>query len=56
MPLSPAQRQHLEEWLRSKAIVRCPACGGARWRFAEAVYLRALLEEGKRTSPRTRGW
>ena len=32
--------------MRSKAIVQCPACGAARWRFAEALYLGALLEEG----------
>ena len=32
--------------MRSKAIVQCPACGAARWRFAEAVYLSALVEEG----------
>jgi predicted nucleic-acid-binding Zn-ribbon protein len=44
MPLSPAQRQHLEEWMRSKEIVRCPACGQERWRFADAAYVRALLE------------
>jgi predicted RNA-binding Zn-ribbon protein involved in translation (DUF1610 family) len=47
MPLNPPQRRTLEEWMRSKAIVQCPACGGeARWRFAEAVYLKTLLEEG----------
>ena len=46
MPLSPPQRRILEDWMRSKAVVRCPACGDARWRFAEAVYLGALLEEG----------
>jgi predicted RNA-binding Zn-ribbon protein involved in translation (DUF1610 family) len=46
MPLSSAQRQVLEEWMRSKAIVSCPACGEGRWRFAEAAYVRALLEEG----------
>ncbi len=47
MPLSPAQRQVLQEWMHSKGIVRCPACGQSRWRFAEAAYLRALLEEGE---------
>jgi hypothetical protein len=47
MPLSPAQRRHLEEWMRSKAIVRCPACGQDQWRFADAAYVRALLEEGE---------
>jgi hypothetical protein len=46
MPLSPPQRRILEDWMRSKAIVRCPAYGAARWRFAQAVYLGALLEEG----------
>ena len=24
----------------------CPLCGQDRWRFAEATYVRALLEEG----------
>jgi hypothetical protein len=33
--------------MRSKAIVMCPACGQDKWRFAEAAYLRALLEEGQ---------
>ncbi len=48
MPLSPAQLQVLEAWVRSKDIVRCPACGHQDgWRFDEAVYLRALLEEGE---------
>ena len=48
MPLGPAQRQHLEDWTRSKGIVRCPACGQqGRWRFDEAAYIRALLEEGE---------
>ena len=47
MPLNAPQRRTLEEWMRSKAIVQCPACGAAaRWRFAEAVYLGTLLEEG----------
>jgi predicted nucleic-acid-binding Zn-ribbon protein len=32
--------------MRSKAIVQCPGCGDNSWRFAEASYLRALLEEG----------
>jgi predicted RNA-binding Zn-ribbon protein involved in translation (DUF1610 family) len=33
--------------MRTKAIVRCPACGQeSRWRFAAAAYVRALLEEG----------
>jgi predicted nucleic-acid-binding Zn-ribbon protein len=47
MPLSKPQQRVLEDWMRSKAIVRCPACGDARWRFAQAGYLRALLEEGE---------
>jgi hypothetical protein len=47
MPLSPAQQHVLEEWMRSKAIVGCPACGENRWRFADASYIRALLEEGE---------
>lgn len=46
MTLNPEQRRRLEEWMRSKAIVQCPACGDDSWRFAEAVYIRALLEEG----------
>ncbi len=44
MALNPAQQRILEDWMRSKAIVQCPACGDARWRFAEAGYVRALLE------------
>ena len=32
--------------MRSKAIVMCPCCGQDRWRFAEAAYVKALLEEG----------
>jgi predicted nucleic-acid-binding Zn-ribbon protein len=47
VPLSPTQRQVLERWMHSKAIVHCPACGEDRWRFAEAAYLRALLEAGE---------
>ena len=47
MPLSDTQRQHLEKWMRSKAIIQCPACGDAQWRFAEASYVRALLEQGE---------
>jgi rubredoxin len=47
VPLSPAQRQHLVEWMRSKEIVRCPTCGQDKWRFADAAYVRALLEEGE---------
>jgi hypothetical protein len=47
VPLNPAQRRVLEEWMRSKAIVMCPACGQEKWRLAEAAYVRALLEEGQ---------
>jgi hypothetical protein len=47
MPLSPAQQQILEEWMNSKAIVQCLACGENRWGFAKASYVRALLEEGE---------
>ncbi len=47
MPLSPTQHQVLERWMRSKAIVQCPACGEDRWGFAEAAYVRALLEAGE---------
>ena len=47
MALSDVQRQHLEKWMRSKAIIQCPACGDAQWQFAEASYLRALLEQGE---------
>ncbi len=55
MPLNPPQRRALEEWMRSKAIVQCPACGHDRWRFAQATYLRALLEEGDRNLTEDRG-
>ena len=44
MPLNAPQRRTLEDWMRSKAIVQCPACGDSSWRFAEASYVRALLE------------
>ncbi len=33
--------------MRSKAVLLCPACGDDRWRFAEASYVRALLEAGE---------
>ena len=46
MPLNQDQRRILEGWMRSKAIVQCSACGDNNWKFAEASYLRALLEEG----------
>ncbi len=47
MPLSETQQQRLENWMRSKAIIQCPACGDARWQFVEAAYIRALLEQGE---------
>lgn len=48
MSLNAAQRRVLEEWMRSKAIVTCPACGQQdKWRLADAAYVRALLEEGQ---------
>jgi predicted nucleic-acid-binding Zn-ribbon protein len=47
MPLNPEQSQILEKWMHSKAIVQCPACGDNSWRFADASYVRALLEEGE---------
>jgi rubredoxin len=47
MPLSEPQQQFLEKWMRSKAIVQCPLCGDTKWQFAQAAYLRALLEEGE---------
>ena len=47
MPLSEPQQQHLENWMRSKAIVQCPACGDAQWQFSQASYVRALLEQGE---------
>jgi hypothetical protein len=47
MPLSKPQRQALENWMHSKAIVQCRTWGDAWWRFAYASYLRALLEQGE---------
>jgi hypothetical protein len=47
VPLNAAQQRVLEEWMRSKAIVTCPACGQEKWRLADAAYVRALLEEGQ---------
>jgi predicted RNA-binding Zn-ribbon protein involved in translation (DUF1610 family) len=47
MPLNEQQGQTLKDWMRSKAIVQCPACGDNRGHFAEAAYLRALLEAGE---------
>lgn len=47
MPLSQSQRRVLEDWMRAKAIVTCPCCGYDKgWRFTDAAYVRALLEEG----------
>ena len=46
MPLSEPQQQRLENWMHSKAVVQCPACGDSKWRLAEAAYLRALLDAG----------
>ncbi len=47
MPLSPEQRPILEGWMRSKGIVQCAACGDTQWQFAQASYVRALLETGE---------
>jgi predicted nucleic-acid-binding Zn-ribbon protein len=47
MPLSEPQQQTLKDWIRSKAVVQCPACGDSKWRFADAAYVRALLEPGE---------
>ena len=44
MPLNPSQQQTLGDWMRSKGIMQCPACGEDKWQFAEAAYIRALLE------------
>jgi predicted RNA-binding Zn-ribbon protein involved in translation (DUF1610 family) len=56
MPLSSGQRQVLERWMRSKAIIQCPACGDDDgWRFAEAVYVRALLEADEQDLTEGRG-
>ncbi len=47
MPLSDRQLEILENWMRSKEIARCPACGGVdTWRFSEAAYVGALVEAG----------
>ncbi len=56
MPLNPSQRRTLEDWMRSKAIIQCPACGETGWRFAEASYLRALLEMNETNLTEDRGW
>lgn len=55
MTLSAPQQQILENWMRSKAIVQCPTCGDAQWQFAQAAYVRALLEQGESECPRRRG-
>ena len=55
MPLSEPQRQHLQNWMRSKAIVQCPACGDVQWQFSEASYVRALLEQGEADLAEDRG-
>jgi len=55
MPLSEPQRQHLQNWMRSKAIVQCPACGAEQWQFARASYVRALLEQGEADLAEDRG-
>ena len=56
MALSVAQQQVLERWMRSKAIIQCPACGDVDgWRFAEAAYVRALLDEGEQDLTEDRG-
>ena len=55
MPLSESQQQRLENWMRSKAINQCPACGDAQWQFAEAAYVRALLEQGEPDLAEDRG-
>ncbi len=56
MPLSSGQRQVLERWMRSKAIIQCPACGEDRWRFATASYLREFVEEMNQDLTEDRGW
>jgi hypothetical protein len=41
--------------MRSKASVQCAACGESRWGFAEAAYVRALLEPGEADLNEDRG-
>ena len=55
MPLNESQQRTLKDWMRSKVVVQCPACGDNRWRFAEAAYVRALLEAGGGRPHRGRG-
>jgi len=40
--LSPAQRQLLTNWMRSRAIVQCPTCGHDKWHFDDAAYVRCV--------------
>ena len=47
MPLNESQQRILKDWMHSKVVVQCPACGDNRWRFAAAAYVRALLEAGE---------
>ena len=47
MSLSEPQQQVLKNWMHSKAILQCPACGDTRWRYAQSAYVRALLEQGE---------
>ena len=54
MPLSEPQQQFLENWMRSKAIIQCPSCGDAQWQFAQAAYVRALLEQSAKRSAKLR--
>ena len=56
MPLNEPQRKQLENWMRSHGIVKCPACGDSRWRFAQAAYLKALLEQGEKDLAEDKGW
>jgi len=56
MPLSEPQQQHLENWMRTKAIVQCPICGDPQWQFAEASYVRALPDQGEPDLAEDQGW
>jgi hypothetical protein len=56
MPLSKPQQQRLENWMSSKAVVQCPACGDSKWHFAKASYVRALLEAGDVDLTEAGGW
>ena len=56
MPLSEPQQQHLENWMRTKAIVQCPVCGDPQWQFAEAAYVRALPDQGEPDLAEDQGW